>query len=67
MSSFFIIVMIFAMASVLGVLAIGLFSMVKGGAFNEKYGNKLMQARVILQGAAILFLFLAFAASQTSS
>jgi len=56
--------MVVAMLSVLGVMALGLVSMVKGGEFNEKYGNKLMQARVMLQGAALLFLFLAFVLSQ---
>ena len=66
MSTFFIIAMVVAMLSVLGVLVLGLFSMVKGGAFNEKYGNKLMQARVMLQGAALLFLFLAFVLSKSS-
>jgi hypothetical protein len=54
---------ILAMLAVLGVLALGLFSMVKGGEFNKKYGNKLMQARVILQGLALALLALAWAMS----
>jgi hypothetical protein len=45
--------MIIAMVLVLASLAVGLFSMVKGGEFNKKYGNKLMRARVTLQGVAL--------------
>jgi hypothetical protein len=45
--------MVFAMAAVLGVLVIGIFGMAKGGSFNQKYGNRLMQARVYLQAAAL--------------
>ena len=67
MSLFFTITMIIAMLAVLGVLVIGIVSMVKGGEFNKKYGNKLMQARVMLQGLALLLLFLAFVTSQTPS
>ncbi len=36
------------------VLFTGMFVMAKGGEFNKKYGNKLMQLRVICQGAAIV-------------
>ena len=50
--------------SVVGVLLIGVFSMAKGGPFNEKYGNKLMQARVALQGITILLLALSFFLAQ---
>jgi len=64
MSGFLIICMSLAMLAVLGALVLGLFSMVKGGEFNKKYGNKLMQARVGLQGLALLFLVLAFFTSQ---
>mgnify|MGYP000961967213 FL=1 len=64
MSSFFIVCMLIAMAAVLGVLAVGIVSMIRGGDFNKKYGNKLMQARVILQGLALLMFALAFLTSQ---
>lgn len=51
-----------AMVATLAVLAVGVFGMFRGGSFNKKYGNKLMQARVLLQAVAIaliaLFLFL---------
>ncbi len=51
--------MVIAMAAVLAALAIGVIGMAKGGDFNRKYGNKLMQARVYLQGAAIALFLLA--------
>ncbi len=65
MSNFFTVSLILAMAAVLGVLVVGLISMTKGGDFNKKYGNKLMQARVVLQGVALLFFALAVYASQS--
>lgn len=60
MSSFTFIVLGFSIVCVLGVLALGIFSMARGGAFNKKYGNKLMQARVYLQGLALALLALAY-------
>ncbi len=51
--------MIIAMILVLASLAVGLFSMVKGGEFNKKYGNKLMRMRVTLQGVALALFVLA--------
>jgi hypothetical protein len=51
--------MTIAMLAVLAVLMIGIFSMARGGAFNKKYANRLMQARVYLQGAALAFFVLA--------
>ena len=60
----FFILALLAMLSVVGVLVVGIFSMAKGGAFNEKYGNKLMQARVYLQGLALVLLALAYFASK---
>jgi len=37
----------------LGTLLTGVVGMGKGGAFNDKYGNKLMRYRVIFQGLAV--------------
>lgn len=51
--------MIIAMLLTLAVLATGMVSMIKGGEFNAKYGNKLMRARVIMQGIALAFFALA--------
>ena len=58
------ILILISFLSVVTVLGIGIFSMIKGGAFNEKYGNKLMQLRVTLQGVTILLLALAYFLAQ---
>ncbi len=50
-----------SLAAVVLVLAGGVVSMFRGGAFNLRWGNRLMRARVALQALAIL-LILAFAA-----
>lgn len=63
MSMTFSILMALAMLSVLGVLGLGIFSMVRGGEFNRKYSNTLMRARVGLQALAILLFVLAVATS----
>ena len=60
MNTFLTIAIIVSMASVLAALGLGLFGMLKGGEFNKKYGNKLMQARVFLQGIALSLLALAY-------
>ena len=44
--------------SVLLVLFIGIISMFRGGDFNKRWSNKLMRARVILQGLAIVLILL---------
>ena len=54
-STLFFILLIITMVAVAGVLVAGIFIMGKGGPLNDKYGNKLMQARVMLQGLALLF------------
>ena len=59
MSGFFFTLMVLAMILVLASLAVGLFSMVKGGEFNKKHGNKLMRMRVTLQGVALALFVLA--------
>ena len=65
MNTFFAISMLLAALSVLGVLILGLFSMMKGGEFNKKHGNKLMQLRVTLQGVALALFALAYLTSQS--
>ena len=65
MNTLTVIAMIVAMLAVLTVMGLGIFSMAKGGEFNKKYGNKLMQARVLLQGVALALLALAYYSSQT--
>jgi hypothetical protein len=43
----------FMMAVVLCVLVVGVFGMLRGTAYNKKYGNKLMRLRVITQAITI--------------
>ena len=38
------------------VLTVGLVGFAGGGKFNKKYGNKLMQMRVLLQFIAIILM-----------
>ena len=64
MSNFAVLLAAISMVLVLTVLGIGIISMIKGGKFNKKYGNKLMRARIILQGIALGLIALAFFASQ---
>ena len=59
MSVVFLILGLVAMVGVVVSLFAGLLSMTHGGAFNQRHGNRLMQARVMLQGMAIVFLALA--------
>jgi len=60
MSGAFAIVIGLALASVLVALALGILSMARGGAFNAKYGNLFMRARVIAQFVALALMVLAF-------
>jgi hypothetical protein len=54
MSGFLVPLLIFAMLATLGVLFFGIATMARGGDFNLKYGNKIMRARIVLQGLALL-------------
>ena len=54
-----LVVLLFAVMLLTAVvLFTGMFVMAKGGEFNKKYGNKLMQLRVICQGVAIVLVAL---------
>lgn len=48
------------MLATFGVLMAGIVLMGTGGALNNRFGNKLMMARVSLQGLALLMLALFF-------
>ena len=52
------------MLATAGVLIAGIAVMVKGGATNQKYGNKMMVLRVALQGSALLLLGILFLISK---
>ncbi len=51
-SAVFFLVVIVALAT-LGVLATGVVTMLRGGEFNRKHGNRLMRLRVLLQAVAV--------------
>ena len=53
MNGFLVFLLILAMLLTLAALFGGLFSMARGGEFNQRWGNRLMQARVVMQGVAI--------------
>jgi hypothetical protein len=46
------VLIVMAMLGTLGILALGVISMVRGG--DPRRSNKLMQSRVLLQGLALL-------------
>ena len=47
-----------AIVAVVASLFGGLYSMAKGGEFNARWGNRLMRARVVSQGCAIVMIVL---------
>lgn len=55
MSAFFFTLMAIGMIGTVVVLVLGLFAMARGGAFNDKWANRLMRYRVLFQGLALLF------------
>jgi hypothetical protein len=56
MSFFLFILALVALAAVAAVLAVGIYSLFKGGAFGERWSNKLMRLRVLMQFIAIIIL-----------
>ncbi|TNE61772.1 MAG: twin transmembrane helix small protein [Alphaproteobacteria bacterium] len=59
------ILAILTMFATLGILITGVIGMAKGGEFNKKYGNRLMQLRVGFQALTVLLiLILAVTASK---
>ncbi|MDP7667363.1 MAG: twin transmembrane helix small protein [Rhodospirillales bacterium] len=42
--------------AVVAVLFTGVISMSRGGAFEDRWGNRLMKLRVVLQGVAVALL-----------
>jgi hypothetical protein len=54
------ILLIVLMIATAAVLLTGIGGFIRGGKFNERYGNRLMQARVGLQFVAVLILGLIF-------
>jgi Hypoxia induced protein conserved region len=50
--------LLIAMLATLGALVVGVAGFFRGGEFNRKYSNKLMQARVVLQAVAVVLLLM---------
>jgi|Marorgknorr_s2lv_3_1036020.scaffolds.fasta_scaffold49919_2 hypothetical protein len=48
---------IVALIATFAVLLAGIIAMMRGGEFNEKYGNKLMRARIAMQALAVGLMF----------
>ncbi len=45
-----------ACLAVVGVLMVGIGGFARGGAFNKKYGNKMMQLRLLAQFIAVVLI-----------
>jgi len=58
MENVLMILLALSLLGVLGVLFTGLIIFVRGGKINQKYGNRLMQLRVISQAIAIFIVIL---------
>ncbi|MEY8829499.1 twin transmembrane helix small protein [Sedimentitalea sp. XS_ASV28] len=58
MSDFLFTAILVAMAAVVVILMIGIGGFAKGGAFNKKHGNKMMQLRIIAQFVAVCLIVL---------
>jgi NADH:ubiquinone oxidoreductase subunit 6 (subunit J) len=54
MHTFLTAILVLAMIGVLGILGAGVVTLLKGG--NPQRSNKLMQARVVMQGIALAVL-----------
>ena len=64
MEQFLILALALALLAVVVVLVLGMFTLAKGGAFARKHGNRLMRARIITQGLAVVLLVLAYLATR---
>jgi hypothetical protein len=56
MNQFLVIALFVFMIATFAVMMTGIILMAKGGEANKKYGNRLMQLRVIFQGVALMCL-----------
>jgi hypothetical protein len=48
------IALLCALGATVGALGFGLFALFKGGEFNEKYGNRAMRWRILLQALTLI-------------
>jgi hypothetical protein len=56
MTNILVVLLLVVMLAILGVLGAGMIGVARGG--NPQRSNKLMQARVVLQGVALLLFVL---------
>ncbi|MDD3020630.1 MAG: twin transmembrane helix small protein [Alphaproteobacteria bacterium] len=56
MTPIILILTVLTLFAVVGVLLLGLVTLLKGGELSKKYGNKLMRLRVILQAVCLALL-----------
>lgn len=61
MMDLLIVLLVLTMLATAAVLLAGIAGFIQGGTFNERYGNRLMRARVGLQFLAVLLLGLIMA------
>ena len=64
MKTVLIVLTVIALIGVVGALFTGVVLMGRGGEANDRWGNKLMRARVGLQLVAVILLLLLFAVYQ---
>jgi hypothetical protein len=62
MGQVLLIIAMIACFVVLAILLFGVGSFAKGGDFNRKYANKIMQARLLAQAIAVVLILIAVAA-----
>jgi hydrogenase/urease accessory protein HupE len=59
MTGAFVVLIPVALGAVTLTLFVGIYALFRGGSFGEKYSNKLMQLRVLLQFVAIAVVLVA--------
>ncbi len=58
MTWFLLALTLITMLAVVAVLGLGVVSLARGGEFRERWSNKLMRLRVLLQAVAIVLVLL---------
>lgn len=61
MGQVMLVIALIACFAVLGILLFGVGSFARGGDFNRKYANKIMQARILAQAVAVVLILIAVA------
>lgn len=52
------VIVVVAILAVVVVLMLGIGGFARGGAFNAKYGNKMMRLRILFQAIAVALILL---------